>query len=109
MKKATGRVVPIEFDYEQFLEDVKSPPTDLWLRHLATDQRMVADFSRYLNLQIGRAEAHAMHLKGPEMGNDLLRLQGGARALATIRLFVESFLKNQADTKKQEPIADNGK
>jgi len=99
MKKATGRAVPqpIEFDYEQFLEDVKSPPTDLWLRHLATDQRMLADFQRYLNLQIGRAEAHAMQLKGPEMSDDLLRLQGGARCLATIRLFVASFLKNQSE------------
>lgn len=103
MKKKAGRVEPVEFSYEQFLEDVKHPPTDLWLRHLANDQRMIGDFSRYLNLQIGRAQAHSMQLKGDEMRDDLLRLQGGARALATIRLFVTSYLKEQT---KDTPLAD---
>jgi hypothetical protein len=98
MKKNTGRVEGEDFSFEQFEEDLKHPPTDLWLRHLATSEQMVNDFQRYLGLQIARAQAHAVNLKGPELKDDLLRLQGGIRAIATIRYFVSSFLKQTIDS-----------
>lgn len=99
MKKKTGRVAatPIEFDYEQFLDDVKNPATDLWIKYLLLDPRMLADFQRFLNLMIGRAQAHAMNLKGPEAADDLLRLQGGVRVLATMREFSVSILKQSIE------------
>ena len=98
MKKQTGRVEGEDFNFEQFEEDLKHPATDLWLRHLAADLSMIADFQRYLGLQIARAQAHAVNLKGPEMKDDLLRLQGGIRAIASIRLFVSNFVKQQSAT-----------
>jgi hypothetical protein len=108
MKKATGRAVPkpIEFDYELFLKDIALPPTDLWLRHLASDQRSLADFSRFLNLMIGRVQQHAMSLRGDNIEEQIVRLQGGERAFGDLRRFVNEWMKQQSATKKQEPIAE---
>ena len=98
MKKHTGRVEGEDFSFEQFEEDLKHPATDLWLRYLVADPSMAADFQRYLGLQIARAQAHAVNLRGPEMKEDLLRLQGGIRAIATVRMFVSNFVKQQSDS-----------
>ena len=97
MKKQTGRVEGEDFSFEDFIEELKHPPSDLWLRHLAADASMVGDFQRYLGREIARAQAHAVNLKGPEMKDDLLRLQGGIRAIATLRYFVSNFLKQQSE------------
>lgn len=98
MKKQTGRVEGEDFSFEDFTEDLKVPPTDLWLRYLVADGSMLADFQRYLNRMIAQAQTHVVNLRGPEMKDDLLRLQGGIRAIATIRLFVSNFLKQQSDS-----------
>ena len=86
-----------DFNYERWVDDLKNPPSDLWLTHLAADSRMVADFARYLDVQIYRAQAHAMNIKGEDIRDDLLRLQGGVRALATVKLFVTSFVRKQSE------------
>ena len=85
-----------QFNFEQFQVDLTVPPSDFWLRHLAADQQLIGDFQKYLDVNILRAQAHMANLKGPELRDDLLRLQGGVRSLATIRLFVQSFLKQHA-------------
>ncbi len=84
-------------DFNQFEEDLRSPQTDLWLRHLAADGRMLTDFQKYLNVMIARAAALGMDLRGPERYNEFLMLQGGCRALASIRLFVSNFLKQSSE------------
>lgn len=86
-----------EFNFEQFQVDLTVPPSDIWLRHLAANQQIIGDFQKYLDVNLLRAQAHMANLKGPEMRDDLLRLQGGVRSLATIRLFVATFLKNTGD------------
>ena len=87
-----------EFNFERFVEDLRFPPTDLWLRYLCVNQQMIGDFEKYLDVNILRAQAHAINLRGPEMTEDLLRLQGGVRVLATVRQFVQSFLKQHSES-----------
>ena len=96
MKKNPGRAEGDNFNFEEFEKDLNKPPTNLWLRHLCLDESVVNDFCKYLNHSIARAQAHAVNLRGPEMTEDLLRLQGGIRVLATVRMFVTSFLKERA-------------
>ena len=94
-----------EFNFEQFQVDLTVPPSDFWLRHLAADQQLIGDFQKYLDVNILRAQAHMANLKGPELRDDLLRLQGGVRSLATIRLFVASFLKAHAGKERDSKNA----
>lgn len=96
MKKAAGRIEGEDFNFQEFESKLHSPPTNLWVRHLAVNDQMLADFTEYLNHQIARAASLALNLRGPEMHDDLLRLQGGSRVLAEIRRFVTGFLKEQS-------------
>ncbi len=82
-----------ESEFEKFEIDITQPPSDLWLRHLAVDLRMLGDYQNYLNVMILRAQAHAINLSGPNMHDDLLRLQGGVRVLATQKRFLTEYVK----------------
>jgi len=88
----------VESEFEQFETNLREPASDLWIRHLASNGAMLGDFLHYLEVMTLRAQAHAVNLHGPELGNDLLRIQGGVRVLASIKLFVQSFIKAQSDS-----------
>jgi hypothetical protein len=97
-----------ESEFDQFLKDIESGPADLWMYHLATNPNMVADFLKFLNLEIQRAQAHAMNLKGPDLSSDLLRLQGGVRALATLRMVVTGFVRKRTEESGRAGTSQSG-
>ena len=97
-----------EFNFADFEDELLARPTDLWLRHLLIDPRMVADFDHFLCQQIARVQAHAINLRGPTKAEDLTMLQGGSRVLATIRKFVRDSLKQSSETSGRVGSQSNG-
>ena len=97
-----------EFNFADFEDELLTRPTDLWLRHLLIDPRMVADFDHFLCQQIARVQAHAINLRGLTKAEDLTMLQGGSRVLATIRKFVRDSLKQSSEIGSGRDGSRNG-
>ena len=91
-----GKVEGDKFDFADWEKELREPPTDLWLRHLCVSDAMVSDFQKYLDKNIARGMSVLANLEGPGIYTDLAKVQGGIRALATIRKFVTDFQKEQS-------------